>query len=250
MTICRMTRLSSATRIFTVGAPFWVERGSVDRERRKSALDGDGERLAAPEGVDAAEVGRGPDGGGAPRVRQAQRRRPRQGRLHVAPDDVGDLAERVDDVLVLELRRRVLAEQRPGEAGRGLAAGGQDDGAGPRADDVDPAGHDVAGELTRDRHEDLVLADQRGPGVLGDRLDGRLVDQLGDDWAAVAAAAAHLGGCHSATSWGSRPSSASLSRSASAVNGLITYSCAPAARARTIWVCSLSDVTIMIVIDR
>ena len=37
---------------------------------------------------------------------------------------------------------------------------------------------------------------------------------------------------------------------ASAVNGLMTYSWAPAARARTIWVCSLSEVTIMSVIDR
>ena len=40
---------------------------------------------------------------------------------------------------------------------------------------------------------------------------------------------------HRTTSCGSRPSSASLSRIASAVNGLITYSWAPAARARTIW---------------
>src|SRR4051794_438207 len=252
MTICRMTRLSSATRIFTVDAPFWVERGSVDRERREGALDGDGQRFAAPEDVDAAEIGRVADAGGVADVGQAQCGRSGQGRLHVPADDVRDLAERVGDVLLLQLGRRVLAEQRPGEVGGGLPAGGEDDGAGPRTDHVDPAGQDVAGQLAGDRHEDLVLAHEGRPGVLGDRLDRRLVDQLGDDRAVLAAAAAlaGVGDTHRTASWGSRPSSASLSRSASAVNGLITYSWAPAARARTIWVCSLSAVTIMIVMAR
>ena len=37
---------------------------------------------------------------------------------------------------------------------------------------------------------------------------------------------------------------------ASGVNGLITYSCAPAASARTIWLCSLSVVTIISVTPR
>src|SRR3954471_7117304 len=114
MTICRMTRLSSATRIFTVVAPFWVERGSVDRERREGALDENGERFAAPEHVDAAEVGRVADGGGVPDVGQAQRRRPGERRLHVAPHDVCDLAERVGDVLLIELGGPMLAEERPG----------------------------------------------------------------------------------------------------------------------------------------
>ena len=40
---------------------------------------------------------------------------------------------------------------------------------------------DVGGQLAGERDEELVLADQGGPGVLGDRLDGGLVDQLGDD---------------------------------------------------------------------
>ncbi len=48
----------------------------------------------------------------------------------------------------------------------------------------------------------------------------------------------------------SRPSSASFSTMASGVNGLMTYSWAPAARARTIWPCSLSVVTIIRVMSR
>src|SRR4051812_14714820 len=105
MTICRMTRLSSATRIFTVDAPFGVERGSVDREGREGALHGDGERLAAPEDVDAAEVRRVAHRRGGADVGQAQRRGPGKSRLDVAAHDVGDLAERVGDVLVVELGR-------------------------------------------------------------------------------------------------------------------------------------------------
>src|SRR3954467_10538301 len=101
MTICRMTRLSSATRIFTVGAPFWVERGSVDREGRESALHGDGERLAAPQDVDAAHVSRIAHGRGVPDLGEAERGRAGQRRLDVATHDVRDLAEGVDDVLVL-----------------------------------------------------------------------------------------------------------------------------------------------------
>jgi hypothetical protein len=46
------------------------------------------------------------------------------------------------------------------------------------------------------------------------------------------------------------PSSASFSRSASGVKGLIRYSWAPAASARTIWACSLSVVTIISVMGR
>ena len=49
---------------------------------------------------------------------------------------------------------------------------------------------------------------------------------------------------------GRRPSSSSLSRIASGVNGLMRYSWAPAASARTIWPCSLSVVTIIIVMPR
>ena len=150
----------------------WFSAGS-DRQGRQGALHGDGERLAAPQDVDPAHVGRVAHGRGVPDVGQAQRRRAGQGRLDVAADDVGDLAERVGDVLVLELGGGVVPEQRPGQPGGRLAGGGEDDAAGPRADDVDPAGHDVAGQLAGDRQEDLVLADQGGPGVLGDRLDGR-----------------------------------------------------------------------------
>jgi hypothetical protein len=87
---------------------------------------------------------------------------------------------------VLEELRRGVTEQRPGELRGGLPTGGEDDAAGPRADDVDPAGHDVGGHVARDREEVLVLADQGDPRVLGDRLDRRLVDQLGDDRAGLA----------------------------------------------------------------
>src|SRR6185503_10392359 len=49
---------------------------------------------------------------------------------------------------------------------------------------------------------------------------------------------------------GSKPSKASFSTIAFSVNGLITYSWAPAANARTIWLCSLSVVTMTSVIGR
>src|SRR4051794_41850786 len=67
MTICRITRLSSATRIFT-GTPSSVMRGSVmsTGQRRQCALHGDGDRLAPPADVDADDVGGGPGGGGPP----------------------------------------------------------------------------------------------------------------------------------------------------------------------------------------
>src|SRR3954462_2865933 len=49
---------------------------------------------------------------------------------------------------------------------------------------------------------------------------------------------------------GTRPSRASFSIMAPSVKGLITYSWAPAASARTIWLCSLSVVTMTSVISR
>src|SRR3954447_21574554 len=130
MTICRITRLSSATRIFT-GTPTSVMRGwwwmggtSVrHRQGRESALHGDRDRLAPPEDVDADDVGGVPDGRRVADLWKAERGRAGEGGLDVAPHDVGDLAESVGDVLVLEQFGRVVPEQRPGEVRRGLGAG-------------------------------------------------------------------------------------------------------------------------------
>src|SRR5690606_20768742 len=113
-----------------------------------------GDRLAAPEQVDPGDVGRIAQRRGVPDVRQAEPGGARQRGLHVAADDVGDLAEGIDDVLVLEHLRRVLAEQGAGERLGGAACGGEDDAAGPGTDDVDPAGERVrdgpAGQLDQD----------------------------------------------------------------------------------------------------
>src|SRR3954451_2822987 len=253
MTICRITRLSSATRIFT-GTPSSVMRGSVmsTGQGRQCALHGDGDRLAPPADVDADDVGGVPDGGGRPDLGQAQGGGAGEGGLDVAADDVGDLAEGVDDVEVLEHLGRGRPEQGAGELLGGGASGGQDDGARPRADDLDPAGERLRRQITRQRDEHLLLADQRDPHLVGDGPHGRLADQVRDDRARVGGAASLPGveRGHRTTSCGSSPSSASLSRMASAVNGLMTYSWAPAASARTIWPCSLSEVTIMIVTCR
>src|SRR3954470_11158405 len=124
MTICRITRLSSATRIFT-GTPTFVMRGSVlgTGQRRQSALHGDGERLAAPEDVDTDDVPRVADGRGVPDLGQAEGGGTGEGGLHVAADHVGDLAEGVGDVLVLEQLGCGRAQQGPAELGGGLPAG-------------------------------------------------------------------------------------------------------------------------------
>src|SRR3712207_1320579 len=102
MTICRMTRLSSAIRIFTAVPRSSGSRcGSVGGERGERALHGDGDGLAAPQQVDAADVPGVAGGGCVPHVGQAQAGGAGQRGLDVAADDVGDLAERIDDVLVL-----------------------------------------------------------------------------------------------------------------------------------------------------
>src|SRR3954468_12612698 len=109
MTICRITRLSSATRIFT-GTPTSVMQGWLGgwtscvghRQGRESPLHGDRDRLAPPEDVDADDVGGVPDGRRVADRGEAERGRAGDGGLDVAPDDVGDLAEGVDHVLVLE----------------------------------------------------------------------------------------------------------------------------------------------------
>src|SRR5690348_18076918 len=98
MTICRITRLSSATRIFT-GTPTLVMRLSVvgHRQGRACALHGDGDRLAPPEDVDADDVGGVPDGRRVADLGEAERGRAGERGLDVAADHVGDLAERVRD---------------------------------------------------------------------------------------------------------------------------------------------------------
>src|SRR3954447_11959514 len=105
MTICRITRLSSATRIFT-GTPTSVMRGwwmggtSVShRQGRESALHGDRDRLTPPEDVDADDVGGVPDGRRVADLGKAERGRAGEGGLDVAPHDVRDLAEGVCHVL-------------------------------------------------------------------------------------------------------------------------------------------------------
>src|SRR4051794_13233394 len=102
MTICRITRLSSATRIFT-GTPTLVMRESVTDtgQRRESALHGDGERRTAPQEVDAADVGRIADPRRGPDLGQPEDGGTGEGGLDVAAHHVGDLAEGVGDVLVV-----------------------------------------------------------------------------------------------------------------------------------------------------
>src|SRR5206468_1745878 len=80
--------------------------------------------------------------------------------------------------------------------------------------------------------------------VVDDLTDSRGVRDL------QAGVGSHSGHDLTSVSVGNKPSIASLSSSASGVNGLMRYSCAPAASARTICVCSLSVVTIMRVMPR
>src|SRR4051794_39834665 len=112
MTICRITRLSSATRIFT-GTPSFVTRGSVlgNRQGGKSSLHGDGERLAAPEDVDTDDVLRVADGRCLADLGKAEAGGAGEGGLDVAAHHVGDLTEGVGDVLVVENLRRGQAQQ-------------------------------------------------------------------------------------------------------------------------------------------
>src|SRR4051812_49811830 len=107
MTICRIPRLSSATRIFT-GTPSSVMRGSVmsTGQGRQCALHGDGDRLAPPADVDADDVGGVPDGGGRPDLGQAQGGGAGEGGRDVCAHYVCDLAAGGDDVPVLEHLRR------------------------------------------------------------------------------------------------------------------------------------------------
>src|SRR3954451_25140893 len=126
MTICRITRLSSATRIFT-GTPTSVMQGwwggwrscVGHRQGRQSALHGEGDRLAPPEDVDADDVGGVPDSGGLADIGQAEGGRAGEPGLDVAADDVGDLAEGVDDVQVLQHLGRGRPEEGAGELARG-----------------------------------------------------------------------------------------------------------------------------------
>ena len=219
MTICRMTRLSSATRIFTV-APRSSVRWCVvrGRERRQSALHGDGERLAAPQDVDAADVGGVAAARGAsPTSGRLRADGPGRAALTLPPTTLAISPNASATSSSSSTVGRVVRRAAPGSAPRrSCAAGGEDDAAGPRADDVDPgwtatsagsspgSGTRNSSSPTRAIHASSAM-----------RLDRRLVDQLGDDRAGVAAAATLAGvrvGRHSATSWGSRPSSASLSR--------------------------------------
>src|SRR3954469_283680 len=266
MTICRMTRLSSATRIFTV-APRSLARlscsvvllgGGAGRSGRGwhgsgRALRGDGERPAAPQEVEVAGVvGSACFGGGAD-LGQAEDGRTGEDALDVASHDVGKFAEGVLDVVRVEHRRRVLLEQAPGQFLGGGAGAGEHDRARPGAHDLDPRAHGVGHRAPERGDQELLVPDESQPCLLDDAPQSRLVEQFGDHRHPVGAPPALAGVLerrHSAAPSGSRPSSASLSRIASAVNGLMRYSCAPAASARTLWPCSLSEVTIMIVTER
>ena len=114
---------------------------------------------------------------------------------------------------------------------------GEDDGAGPRADDVDP-GADARrpagspGTGTRTSSSPTSAAS-----LLGDALHRRLVDQLGDDGrASLLRRRSPVSSAVTGRPPGGAGRAARACRGcASAVNGLITYSWAPAASARTIW---------------
>src|SRR3954470_20904187 len=262
MTICRMTRLSSATRIFTVAprslARFSCSVGRAGRSGRGlhgsgRALRGDGQCPAPPQEVEAADVvGSACFRGGAD-LGQAEDGRTGEDALDIASHDVGKFAEGVLDVLRVEHRRRVLLEQAPGQFVGGGAGAGEHDRARPWAYDLDPRAHGAGHRAPERGDQELLVPDESQPCLLDDAPQSRLVEQLGDHRHPVGAPPALAGVLerrHSAAPSGSRPSSASLSRIASAVKGLMTYSWAPAASARTIWPCSLSDVTIMIVTAR
>src|SRR5690606_32141491 len=129
-------------------------------------------------------------------------------------------------------------EERAREQLGGLLLGADEHAARVRAVHVDPRV-----DLVRERgdvpvpgvHEARLAVDHRGEHLLGDLQDGVAPGDLGDV----------DGAGHASSSCCTSPRSWSLSLMASGVNGLMTYSCAPAASARTICPCSLSVVTII-----
>src|SRR6478736_4063019 len=226
-----------STRIMLVTSLRWRvprrwSRGSGWSRASLEQRDHDDDRAAAP--VEAQLVRERPGGGRGERrldLGQPEGALARQQRLDVPADDVGDLAERVLQVLGADRLVGAHAQQGAGQLVRGGGVGGDGGATGELAVHVHPGGQGL-----------------RGGGHLalpGAEVAGLPVDHRGEHLVLL-----HGGGGHTGSSAGTSPSRSSLSRMASVVNGLIRYSWAPAASARTIWPCSLSVVTIISVMVR
>src|SRR5205814_6735429 len=157
--------------------------------------------------------------------------------LDVAADDVGQFAHHVRDVLFADLLGTHGEERGRGVPG-GLGGAGDHDVAVPGAGQRD-GGADGARRV-------LPLALLERPDALG--IEVRRPDLIGDFPQII-----HGGGdvlAHEFAPVDTRPSRANFSIITSDVKGLMTYSCAPAASARTMWLCSLSVVTMTRVMSR